>query len=88
MVSKSVGIALGIALSSYVGSSGPLLVSTFVAVTALHVFCNLKSYQAVQLRTLNPYRASKAPLDYLGCSLLPTLMSIYVKFQGTCCKSK
>lgn len=59
MVSKSVGIALGIALSSYVGSSGPLLVYTFVAVTGLHIFCNLKSYQAVQLRTLNPYRASK-----------------------------
>ena len=61
MVSKSVGIALGIAVSAYVGSTGLLLVSTFLGVTALHVFCNLKSYQAVQLRTLNPYRASKHP---------------------------
>lgn len=59
MVSKSVGIALGIALSGYVGSSGAPLVFVFGAVTAFHIFCNLKSYQAVQLRTLNPYRASK-----------------------------
>lgn len=59
MVSKSIGIALGIAVSAYVGSTGPLLVGTFFGVTALHIFCNLKSYQAVQLRTLNPYRASK-----------------------------
>jgi hypothetical protein len=59
MVSKSVGIALGIALSGYVGSSGAPLVFAFGVVTAFHIFCNLKSYQAVQLRTLNPYRASK-----------------------------
>lgn len=64
MVSKSVGIALGIAVSAYVGSTGPLLVSTFFGVTALHVFCNLKSYQAVQLRTLNPYRASLVLAEY------------------------
>ncbi|GKC45259.1 protein root UVB sensitive 1, chloroplastic isoform X1, partial [Tanacetum coccineum] len=27
-------------------------------VTWIHMFCNLKSYQSIQLRTLNPYRAS------------------------------
>lgn len=59
MVSKSIGIALGIAVSGYVGSSGPQLLATFAVVTSLHMFFNLKSYQAVQLRTLNPYRASK-----------------------------
>lgn len=64
MVSKSIGIALGIAVSAYVGSTGPLLVGTFFGVTALHIFCNLKSYQAVQLRTLNPYRASLVLAEY------------------------
>ncbi|KAI5061851.1 hypothetical protein GOP47_0022390 [Adiantum capillus-veneris] len=57
MVSKFLGIALGIAISASVGASGPRLVVTFLMVTGIHMFCNLKSYQAVQLRTLNPYRA-------------------------------
>ncbi|KAJ7522054.1 hypothetical protein O6H91_19G081400 [Diphasiastrum complanatum] len=65
MVSKSVGIALGLGISSHVGASGPLLVVTFVGVTIFHVVCNLKSYQAVQLHTLNTYRASLLMLEYL-----------------------
>lgn len=60
MASKSVGIGLGILILSRVGSEGPLLVLTFGVVSALHIFCNLKSYQAVHLRTLNPYRASRS----------------------------
>ena len=58
MVSKSIGIMLGIALANCVGSSAPLSLASFTVVTAVHMFCNLKSYQSIQLRTLNPYRAS------------------------------
>lgn len=65
MVSKSIGIALGIAISSYVGASGPMLVTAFLTVTSIHMFCNLRSYQAVQLRTLNPYRASLVFSEYI-----------------------
>ncbi|KAG0563427.1 hypothetical protein KC19_8G030500 [Ceratodon purpureus] len=76
MVSKSVGIALGIAVSAYVGSTGPLLVSTFFGVTALHIFCNLKSYQAVQLRTLNPYRASLVLAEYFRSGNVVSLREV------------
>ena len=58
MVSKSIGIMLGIALANCIGSSAPLSFASFTVVTAVHMFCNLKSYQSIQLRTLNPYRAS------------------------------
>lgn len=65
MVSKSIGIVLGIALSGYAGASGPMLVATFIAVSGAHMLCNLRSYQAVQLRTLNPYRASLVFGEYI-----------------------
>lgn len=65
MVSKFLGIALGIAISASVGASGPRLVGTFLMVTGIHMFCNLKSYQAVQLRTLNPYRACLVFGEYI-----------------------
>lgn len=58
MVSKSIGILLGIALASKVGSSTPLALASFGIITWVHMYCNLKSYQSIQLRTLNPYRAS------------------------------
>lgn len=58
MVSKSIGIMLGIALANCVQSSTPLALASFGVVTWIHMFCNLKSYQSIQLRTLNPYRAS------------------------------
>lgn len=58
MVSKSIGILLGIALANCIQSSTPLALATFGAVTWVHMFCNLKSYQSIQIRTLNPYRAS------------------------------
>lgn len=59
MVSKLVGIMLGIALANQIGSSVPLALISFAGVTVVHMYCNLKSYQSIQLRTLNPYRASK-----------------------------
>ena len=59
MVSKSLGILGGIMVSHYVGPSGPMLAVTFLLVSSVHMLCNLRSYQAVQLRTLNPYRASR-----------------------------
>lgn len=58
MASKFIGIALGIALSNCVGSSTTLVLASFSVVTWVHMYCNLKSYQSIQLRTLNPYRAS------------------------------
>ncbi|KAJ8444852.1 hypothetical protein Cgig2_029783 [Carnegiea gigantea] len=58
MVSKSIGIMLGIALADGVGSSTPLALACFGVVTWIHMLCNLKSYQCIQLRTLNPYRAN------------------------------
>ncbi|KAL2619915.1 hypothetical protein R1flu_000120 [Riccia fluitans] len=76
MASKSVGIGLGILISGYVGSSGPLLVITFGVVSALHIFFNVKSYQAVQLRTLNPYRASLVIAQYLENGRVPTVRDV------------
>ncbi|BAF14304.2 Os04g0290800, partial [Oryza sativa Japonica Group] len=58
MVSKFLGIMLGIALANRIGSSVSLALISFAGVTAVHMYCNLKSYQSIQLRTLNPYRAS------------------------------
>lgn len=59
MVSKFIGIMLGIALGNYIGSSTPLALASFTAVTGLHMYCNFKSYQSIQIRTFNPYRACK-----------------------------
>ncbi|KAL3692472.1 hypothetical protein R1sor_006123 [Riccia sorocarpa] len=76
MASKSVGIGLGILISGYVGSSGPLLVMAFGAVSALHIFFNIKSYQAVQLRTLNVYRASLVISQYLENGTVPVIKDV------------
>ncbi|KAK8945969.1 hypothetical protein KSP40_PGU008109 [Platanthera guangdongensis] len=57
MVSKFLGIMLGIALANYIGSSTPMALACFSAVTAVHMYCNFRSYQSIQLRTLNPYRS-------------------------------
>lgn len=58
MVSKFVGIMLGIAIANCIQSSTSLSLASFGVITWIHMFCNLKSYQSIQLRTLNPYRAS------------------------------
>lgn len=76
MVSKSVGIMLGIALANCVQSSVPLSFASFGVVTGIHMFCNLKSYQAIQLRTLNPYRAGLVFSEYLLSGLVPSVKEV------------
>ncbi|KAL8521444.1 hypothetical protein ACS0TY_011822 [Phlomoides rotata] len=76
MVSKSIGIMLGIALANAVQSSTPLALASFGVVTWIHMFCNLKSYQSIQLRTLNPYRASLVFSEYLLSGLVPSVKEV------------
>ncbi|KAM3379216.1 hypothetical protein P3S68_011630 [Capsicum galapagoense] len=65
MVSKAIGIMLGIALANCTRSSTSLALASLDVVTWIHMFCNLKSYQSIQLRTLNPNRASTSlPLRF------------------------
>ncbi|GJW22575.1 CACTA transposable element [Tanacetum coccineum] len=76
MVSKSIGIMLGIALANCIQASTPLALASFGAVTWIHMFCNLKSYQSIQLRTLNPYRASLVFGEYLPSGLVPSVKEV------------
>ncbi|KAL0302523.1 UNVERIFIED_CONTAM: protein root UVB sensitive 1, chloroplastic [Sesamum angustifolium] len=76
MVSKSIGIMLGIALANGVQSSTPLALASFGVITWIHMFCNLKSYQSIQLRTLNPYRASLVFSQYLLSGLIPSVKEV------------
>lgn len=76
MVSKFLGIMLGIALANYVSSSTPLALASFFAVTGIHMYCNLKSYQSIQLRTLNPYRASLVFSEYLLSGQVPLVKEV------------
>ncbi|KAK9148529.1 hypothetical protein Scep_007286 [Stephania cephalantha] len=76
MVSKSIGIMLGIALANGVGSSTPLSLASFAVVTWVHMYCNLKSYQSVLLRTLNPYRASLVFNEYLLSGQIPHVREV------------
>jgi len=79
MVSKAIGIMLGIALANCTRSSTSLALASFGVVTWIHMFCNLKSYHSIQLRTLNPYRAST--------SLLLSFYFLYHKIQAINLKS-
>ncbi|KAL3500131.1 hypothetical protein ACH5RR_039224 [Cinchona calisaya] len=76
MVSKSIGILLGIALANCIQSSTPLALASFGVVTWIHMFSNLKSYQSIQLRTLNPYRASLVFSEYLLSGLVPSVKEV------------
>ncbi|KAL6650499.1 hypothetical protein ACP70R_009424 [Stipagrostis hirtigluma subsp. patula] len=76
MFSKFIGIALGIALANQIGSSVPLALVSFAGVTAVHMYCNLKSYQSIQLRTLNPYRASLVFSEYLLSGQIPSVKEV------------
>ncbi|KAL6207645.1 hypothetical protein ACLB2K_018601 [Fragaria x ananassa] len=76
MVSKFIGIGLGIALANQIGSSTSLGLASFSLVTCIHMFCNLKSYQAIQLRTLNPYRASLVFSEYLLSGQAPPVKDV------------
>lgn len=77
MVSKFIGIMLGIALGNHIGSSTPLALASFSAVTGLHMYCNFKSYQSIQLRTLNPYRACK----FLTINMIPSPVMMLVSLS-------
>ncbi|THG16668.1 hypothetical protein TEA_029718 [Camellia sinensis var. sinensis] len=76
MVSKSIGIMLGIALANCIQSSTPLALASFGVVTWIYMYCNLKSYQSIQLRTLNPYRASLVFSEYLLSGLVPSIKEV------------
>ncbi|KAE8702823.1 Protein root UVB sensitive 1 [Hibiscus syriacus] len=76
MVSKSIGIALGIALAKCFGSSTSFALASFGVVTWIHMYCNLKSYQSIQLRTLNPYRASLVFSEYLLSGQAPSIKEV------------
>ncbi|KAK8639928.1 hypothetical protein V6N13_138294 [Hibiscus sabdariffa] len=76
MVSKSIGIALGIALANCFGSSTSFALASFGVVTWIHMYCNLKSYQSIQLRTLNPYRASLVFSEYLLSGQAPSVKEV------------
>lgn len=76
MVSKFVGIMLGIVLANYIGSSTPLALASFSVVTGFQMYCNLKSYQSIQLRTLNPYRASLVFSEYLLSGQVPQIKDV------------
>lgn len=76
MVSKSIGIMLGIALANWIGSSTPLALASFGVVTWVHMYCNLKSYQSIQLRSLNPYRASLIFSEYLLSGQVPPVKEV------------
>ncbi|PQM36707.1 protein root UVB sensitive 1 chloroplastic isoform X1 [Prunus yedoensis var. nudiflora] len=45
-------------------------------VTWIHMFCNLKSYQSIQIRTLNPYRASLVFSEYLLSGQAPSVKEV------------
>ncbi|XWS49448.1 hypothetical protein CRYUN_Cryun12cG0004500 [Craigia yunnanensis] len=76
MVSKFIGIALGIALANCISSSTSLALASFGVVTWIHMYCNLKSYQSIQLRTLNPYRASLLFSEYLLSGQAPSIKEV------------
>ncbi|KAK8944629.1 hypothetical protein KSP39_PZI008263 [Platanthera zijinensis] len=76
MVSKFLGIMLGIALANYIGSSTPMALACFSAVTAVHMYCNFRSYQSIQLRTLNPYRSSLVFSEYLWSGQVPPIKEV------------
>ncbi|XP_010540714.1 PREDICTED: protein root UVB sensitive 1, chloroplastic [Tarenaya hassleriana] len=76
MVSKSIGMLFGIALANYVGTSASLALVSFSVVTWIHMYTNLKSYQCIQLRTLNPYRASLVFSEYLISGQAPLIKDV------------
>ncbi|GAQ78426.1 Protein of unknown function DUF647 [Klebsormidium nitens] len=76
MFAKSLGIPLGILVAGRVGHTGPVLALTYAAVTLAHLFCNLRSYQAVQLRTLNPDRATLVLAEFVRSGRVPSIKAV------------
>ncbi|CAH8380786.1 unnamed protein product [Eruca vesicaria subsp. sativa] len=76
MVSKSMGILLGIVVANNIGTSTSLALAAFGVVTSIHMYTNFKSYQCIQLRTLNPYRASLVFSEYLISGQAPLVKEV------------
>ncbi|KAK1430796.1 hypothetical protein QVD17_13813 [Tagetes erecta] len=76
MVSKSIGIMVGIGIANCIQASTPLALASFAVITWIHMFCNLKSYQSIQLRTLNPYRANLVFGEYLLSGVVPSVKEV------------
>ncbi|KAG2292744.1 hypothetical protein Bca4012_006395 [Brassica carinata] len=76
MVSKSMGILLGIVVANSIGTSTSLALAAFCVVTSIHMYTNFKSYQCIQLRTLNPYRASLVFSEYLISGQAPLVKEV------------
>ncbi|KAF8052883.1 hypothetical protein N665_1495s0014 [Sinapis alba] len=76
MVSKSMGILLGIVVANSIGTSTSLALASFAIVTSIHMYTNFKSYQCIQLRTLNPYRASLVFSEYLISGQAPLVKEV------------
>ncbi|CAI5459858.1 unnamed protein product [Closterium sp. Yama58-4] len=76
MVSKTLGMALGIAIAPHVGTRGPLLWATHALLSATHLFCNYRSYKAVQLRTLNPFRADIVLAEFVTNGRVPGVIEV------------
>ncbi|GJP37119.1 hypothetical protein CLOM_g21557 [Closterium sp. NIES-68] len=76
MVSKTLGMALGIAIAPHVGTKGPLLWLTHILLSASHLYCNYRSYKAVQLRTLNPFRADIVLAEYATNGRVPGVIAV------------
>ncbi|KAG2329870.1 hypothetical protein Bca52824_001050 [Brassica carinata] len=76
MVSKSMGILLGIVVANSIGTSTSLALAAFGVVTSIHMYTNFKSYQCIQLRTLNPYRASLVFSEYLISGQAPLVKEV------------
>ncbi|KAI5438441.1 variant 2, partial [Lathyrus oleraceus] len=76
MASRFIGIGLGIGLGNCIGSSTPLVLASFCVVTWIHMYSNLKSYQSIQIRTLNPYRASLVFSEYLLSGQAPPVKEV------------
>lgn len=82
MLSKFFGIIMGIGLANCIGTSTSLALASFSVVTCIHMYCNLKSYQCIQLRTLNPYRASISPSISLLLLFLLLLLFFLIEVSG------
>ncbi|KAK7307408.1 hypothetical protein VNO77_40445 [Canavalia gladiata] len=76
MASRFIGIMLGIGLGNCIGSSIPLVLASFSVLTWIHMYTNLKSYQSIKLRTLNPYRASLLFSEYLLSGQAPPVKEV------------
>jgi hypothetical protein len=62
---STLGMALGVGISPFVGSSPELIVPTLVTISAIHLGCTLRSLHHVTLNTLNLQRAEIVAFDFV-----------------------